>query len=242
MRFYEVDILRPDLPRHWTGHFVAEHTWTLPGVECSTCGETWSGQQAFPSVDLSDLPRQALLREPRVVPYDTFPPLVQGLAPRLPQGITPEPGMQLGPLRGTSQGAFGPLTTQEGWDLLVREDALTRLEREGIHVGSPVRAELQGLGPGAPLMYELELPTAGLLDGRDVLEGPRCRTCGWREVRISPEHALEATLLPTGLDAFRPVNATTYIVVTERFVQAVHRLGVSDVVFRELPVAAPSSR
>ncbi|GMU07442.1 MULTISPECIES: SitI6 family double-CXXCG motif immunity protein [Corallococcus] len=237
MRFYEVDIVRPDLPRRWTGHVVAERAWTLPGVECPTCGETWSGQQTLPTVDVTDLPQQGLLREPRVVPYAEFTALTAGLASRLPRGLVPEPGMQLGPLRGSARGTFGPLTTQDGWDLLVRGDALTRLQQGGLKGLVPVRMELEGLGPEALPLYELELPIAGRLDPADVLEGPRCQTCGWREVRISPEHALEVDSLPDDLDVFLPANATTYLMVTERFVQAAQRLGPSDLMFREVPLA-----
>ncbi|MBN8230586.1 hypothetical protein JYK02_24025 [Corallococcus macrosporus] len=237
MRFYEVDIVRPDLPRRWTGHLQTERTWTLPGVECPTCGETWSGQQTLPTVDVTDLPQQGLLREPRVVPYVEFMALTAGLASRLPRGIAPEPGMQLGPLRGSAEGIFGPLTTRDGWDLLVRKDALSQLQQEGLNGLIPARVEVEGLGPEAPALYELEFHIAGRLDPSDVLEGSPCPSCGWREVRISPEHALEADSLPKGLDVFLPANATTYLMVTERFVQAAQRLGPSDLVFREVPLA-----
>ncbi|NOK37654.1 hypothetical protein D7W79_24305 [Corallococcus exercitus] len=237
MRFYEIDIVRPDLPRRWTGHIMTERTWTLPGVECPTCGETWSGQQMLPTVDVTDLPQQGLLRKPRVVPYAEFTALTAGLASRLPRGLAPEPGMQLGPLRGSAEGAFGPLTTQDGWDLLVREDALSRLQQQGLNGLIPVRLEVEGFGSEAPFLYELEFHVAGRLAPEDVQEGPQCPTCGWREVRISPEHALEADSLPNDLDVFLPVNATTYLMVTERFVQAAQRLGPSDLMFREVPLA-----
>jgi hypothetical protein len=53
---------------------------------------------------------------------------------------------------------------------------------------------------------------------------------------------LDAATLPQDLDLFRLAGFTTLIIGTERFVEAVQRLGYEqDVVFRELPVRGSSS-
>ena len=154
--------------------------------------------------------------------------------------MTSEPGMQFGPLRGTARGAFGPVSARYGWEVLVTQDALRHLQALGIRGLVPVRAELQGLDAGV-VLYELELPMRGLLHRDAVLTGPRCRTCGWHEVRIAPEPWLDGDALPHDVDLFRPTNGTTYTFVTERFVEALAALGPGDVTFREARVV-PESR
>lgn len=195
----------------------------------------------FPTVDLSTLAERGAFEEPRVEPHAEYTRLAERIRPLLPPDVAPEPGMQLGPLRGTARGTFGPITARYGWEVLVRSDALARLRAAGIRGLMPVRAELQGLEQKAPALYELELPVAGLLHRDVVFQGPRCRTCGWNEVRIAPEGWLDGDSLPPDLDVFRPANATTYTVASERFVDVVRSLEPSDVVFREL-VVIPDSR
>ncbi len=60
------------------------------------------------------------------------------------------------------------------------------------------------------------------------------------ELEVLPrgeEPILEAASLPQDLDLFRLSDFTTVLVGTERFVEAVRRLGFEqDILFRELPV------
>ncbi|RKH53672.1 hypothetical protein D7Y23_02640 [Corallococcus sp. AB050B] len=240
MRFYQLQRPGPSTPRHWSGSLSAEHIWSLPGVECPTCHETWSGQFALPSVDLSSLPERDLLLEPRVEPHTEYARLASRVQPFLPSGMTSEPGMQFGPLRGTAHGAFGPVSARHGWEVLVTQDALRHLQAVGIRGLVPVRAELQGLDAGV-VLYELELPSRGLLHRDAVLTGPQCPTCGWQETRISPEPWLDGDALPHDVDIFRPTNGSTYTFVNARFVEALAALGPGDVTFREANVV-PGSR
>ncbi|MBE4747335.1 hypothetical protein G4177_03980 [Corallococcus sp. ZKHCc1 1396] len=240
MRFYQLQRPPPEVARHWSGSLSAEHVWRLPGVECPTCHETWSGQLSLPGVDLSSLPEQSSLVEPRVEPHAEFARLAALVQPLLPPGLSTEPGMQFGPLRGMAHGTWGPLSARFGWEVLVTQEALQGLQDAGIRGLVPVRTELQGLEAGVAL-HELELPIRGLLHRDSVLTGPKCQTCGWYETRIAPEPCLDGDALPHEVDLFRPENGTTYTLVNERFVEAVHALGPSDVVFREVGVM-PQSR
>ncbi|WP_375756499.1 double-CXXCG motif protein [Corallococcus exercitus] len=239
MRFYQLQRPASSAPRHWNGSLSAEHLWSLPGVECPTCHETWSGQFTLPSVDLSSLSEHELLQEPRVEPYAEYTRLASHVQPFLPSGLSPEPGMQFGPLRGTSCGSWGPVSARVGWEVLVTQEALRHLRAVGLRGLVPVRAELQGLNAGV-VLYELELPVRGLLHRDAVMTGPQCPTCGWYEVRISPEPWLDGDALPHDVDLFRPTNGTTYTFVTERFVEAIQALGPSDVTLREVRVAPVS--
>jgi uncharacterized double-CXXCG motif protein len=240
MRFHQLQRPAPGIPRHWSGGLSAEHAWSLPGVECPTCHETWSGQLALPSVTLSSLPEQDAFLEPRVEPHAEYARLAALVQPLLPPGLLPEPGMQFGPLRGTARGTWGPLSSRFGWEVLVTQGALTHLQAEGIRGLVPVHTELHGLDNGLALL-ELEPPLRGRLHRDSLLEGPKCLTCGGSEVRIAPEPWLDGDALPHDVDLFRPANGSTFIFVTERFVEAIQAMEPSDVSFREASVS-PASR
>ncbi|RYZ15088.1 MAG: hypothetical protein EOO70_07225, partial [Myxococcaceae bacterium] len=151
MRFYQLQRPPPEVARHWSGSLSAEHVWRLPGVECPTCHETWSGQLALPGVDLSSLPERDALVEPRVEPHVEYARLAALVQPLLPPGLSTEPGMQFGPLRGTAHGSWGPLSARFGWEVLVTQEALQGLQDAGIRGLVPVRTELQGLEAGVAL-------------------------------------------------------------------------------------------
>jgi hypothetical protein len=56
-------------------------------------------------------------------------------------------------------------------------------------------------------------------------------------VRRPDEPLLDAATLPSHLDLFRMEDMVTMIIATERFVEAVRRLGYEqDILFRELPL------
>ncbi|NOK16034.1 SitI6 family double-CXXCG motif immunity protein [Corallococcus carmarthensis] len=139
MRFYQLQRPAPSTPRHWSGSLSAEHVWRLPGVECPTCHETWSGEFTLPSVDLSSLSERDLLVEPRVEAHAEYARLASHVQPFLPSGLPPEPGMRFGPLNGTAHGTFGPLSTRYGWEVLITQEALRHLQAVGIRGLVPVR-------------------------------------------------------------------------------------------------------
>jgi uncharacterized double-CXXCG motif protein len=162
--------------------------------------------------------------------------LAEQVRPHLPTGVVPVPGMQFGPLRGTATGEFGPVTVHRPWELLVRQDALEQLVAAGLRGLVPVRTELQGLGEALPL-YELEPTMAARVHPDCVQTGPTCATCGYHEHRLMPDWWLDEGSLPEDLDVFRAPDAPHANLVSERFAEAIERLGPSDVTFRELAVA-----
>ncbi|MHA7634978.1 SitI6 family double-CXXCG motif immunity protein [Corallococcus sp. M7] len=234
MRYFELCTPHYDAPRVWTGTYQADARWMLPGVECPTCGETWSGiALAYPSVDLSRHPLRTELETPRLEPFARYARLLEQVKPLLPPGAQVEPGTTFGPLVGTAEGTFGPLVLRDPWKLLVREDALDALRAAGLQGLVPVRAELTSSGASIPALHELELTARGRLL---PLGPPPCETCGRMDAAMPEECRLEDASLPKDLDVFRLTDAVTLIVATERFVEVVRGLGSMDVLFRELPV------
>jgi uncharacterized double-CXXCG motif protein len=104
-KFYRV---RADQASRHTGNINAAHQWGLPGVHCPACGVTWSnGTDAYPSVDLSELPNRHEYEEPRPEPFDEFARLREQVRPLVPPGTPLGPGSDFGPLVGTASGSFG---------------------------------------------------------------------------------------------------------------------------------------
>lgn len=229
--------LRPD--EALNGDVIAAHKWGLPGVHCPTCGATWSdGSDAYPSVDLSALPELKEFEVPRPAPFAEFARLREIVRPLMPPGVPLGPGTEIGPLVGTASGTFTPLFMQNPWTLLARREALERLQAEGLRGLKGCRTELRFRKKTPPELLELEIHPHGRLHD-DCLphdRKPPCETCGRQGFTRPEELLLDAASLPTHTDLFRLANWTTMIMATERFAETTRRLGLSGVIFKELPL------
>jgi len=237
MKFYSLEHV-PD-PRY-SGSHSAGHQWTLPGVHCPVCDAIWSkGSEAYPSVSLADLPEKAKYAARLEKDYAEFERLREQVRPRVPAGVVLWPGTKLGPLNGTAKGEFGPLLLQNPWELLMRREALEQLQAAEVRGLKGCRTELRFRQKNVPELLELELLPRGQLNP-DCLPPDRpspCARCGRRGWTLPKEPILDAASLLHDLDLFRLSDFSTVLVGTERFVEAVRRLGYEqDILFRELPV------
>ncbi len=237
MRFYE--LRRIDHPRY-SGGYDFGHKWNLPGIHCPQCDATWAATGIdLPSVDLSSLPDQQKYC-PRVEEnYSEFERLREQVRPLVPPGVQLEPGTQFGPLDGAARGEFGPLCLHHSWTLLLRPEPLARLTAEGLQGLKGCRTQLRFRKKNPPELLEMELLPCGQLhpDCFPADLPPICPKCERFGLSRPDEPLLDAATLPGHLDLFRLANFTTMIIATERFVEAVRRLGYEqDIVFRELPV------
>ncbi|CAM4197837.1 SitI6 family double-CXXCG motif immunity protein [Corallococcus exiguus] len=237
MRYFEVSTPRDLDSFHWSGSYRAERQWYLPSVLCQRC-ETWGVMTAYPSVDLSTLPEKDELKSVWPQPLEEYVRRKALVLPFVPPEIQLEPGCQFGPLVGRAMGRFGPVTAMPSWQVLVREDTLAAIQEAGLNGIIPVRAELRNRRTKELPQYELEArPLVKLhpacIQDRDRV--PTCGYCGSHGFYLPPERWLLGESIPAGLDLFG-VEDTTRIVVSERFVDTVNRLGPSDVVYREISV------
>ncbi|CAM4318093.1 hypothetical protein G4177_02240 [Corallococcus sp. ZKHCc1 1396] len=233
MRYFELAVLRDPDAGEWSGEYRAEHKWCLPSIRCPRC-ETWGGMQAYPSVDLTDLPANDALNDIRPQPPEEYARREALVRPFVPPERLLEPGCRLGPLVGTARGHFGPVTVWPSWQVLVREDARDLLLSEGLQGIIPVRAELRTRRTKQQALYELEArPLAKLHPACIYDREPTCPVCGRHGFTLPPKRWLQGESIPQGLDLFG-VEETTRIVVSERFVDTVNRLGPSDVFYREI--------
>jgi uncharacterized double-CXXCG motif protein len=238
MRFYQV---QEDKAQRYTGNLHAAYKWMLPGIEpCTVCGLGAPGSAAqYPCVDLSDLPEQEQkkLMDPWPVPLEEFVRRRELVRPLAPQGAELEPGTAFGPLMGTGSGYFGQLFMQNPWSLYVRREALERLQAAGVRglQGCPLNVRFRVKRP--PELLDLQLGLHGRFHPECLPRElkPPCPTCGRDEGFSLPDPSiLAAASLPEAIDLFRLADWSSLIIASERMVDAVVRLELDGVVFREL--------
>jgi uncharacterized double-CXXCG motif protein len=120
---------------------------------------------------------------------------------------------------------------------MLRRDTLERLQAEGLRGLLGCRTELRWRQKNPPELLELQIEPHGRLHP-DCLPPdlpPPCATCGRVAFRLPEQPILDAASLPADLDLFRVGNFATVIVGTERFMEAVRRLELDGITFRELP-------
>lgn len=232
MKFYEVDANRYRIDIH------DEHKWGLPGVHCPACGAIWSTVgPSWPCVDLSKLPEAKKLEEPYLEEnFDEFLRLREAVRPFVPPGVELKPGTKFGPAIGPASGRkIGALTMGFPWMMLGRPEGVAFLQEEGLRGVKAGPTEYRWKRhPQQVLEFQIEPHSRVHPDCLPPDPPPRCETCGRRPISRPRPLILDLASLPTDLDIFRLADFMTAIVVTERFVEAVQRLGCEDIKFTEL--------
>jgi uncharacterized double-CXXCG motif protein len=236
MRYFRI---REDKALGYTGFVNAAPKWGLPGVDtCPACKATWSAAgRSYPSVDLTPVTALADFAEARAEPIEEYERLRELVRPLLPPGAVMEPGAGFGPLVGNAQGRFGQFVSNYSDVLLVRREALEKLQAEGLRGLKGCRMEVRFRQRNSPELLELEILPVGRLHPRCLppnLEPP-CPRCGRQGLSMPKEPVLDAATLPPDLDLFRLLDMSTMIVCTERFAEACQRLGLDGIVFLPLP-------
>lgn len=190
-------------------------------------------------MDLSRLPDKAKYLARLERDYSEFERLREQVRPLVPAGVPLWPGTTFGPLVGPAKGEFGPLVLHFPWILLMRREVLEQVQAAGVRGLKGCRTQMRFRRKNPPELLEMELIPQGRFHP-DCMPADRpvpCAKCGRRAWKRPEEPILEAASLPENLDLFRLRDFTTMIVGTERFVEAVRRLGFEqDVLFREPPV------
>ncbi|AFE07264.1 hypothetical protein COCOR_06994 [Corallococcus coralloides DSM 2259] len=236
MRYFSIERLNFDEPGQWSGSYRARHRWHLSGVDCPRYG-IWSRLGAFPSVDLSAVDEPVLANPKGPTSLEEYKRLVALVRPFVPPELPVHAGGSFGPMVGTAQGKFGPVTCWPSWEVVLREDAVELLKAEGLKGVIAVRMELKSRRSTMPALYELEARPMARLHPDCIGEWktPACDICGKPESFSLPSKRwLLRSTVPEGLDVFGVEGACLHV-VSERFVETVQRLGPSDVHYRELP-------
>jgi uncharacterized double-CXXCG motif protein len=238
MRFYE---LAENRSPPYTGSLNASHTWGLPGVEpCPVCGlqPEWRTFAQYPCVDLSGLrpEEQDKLTDSWPVPREEFIRRRELVRPLAPPGAVLKTGAQFGPLRGSGRGHFGQLFMQNPWSLCMRREALERLRDAGVRGLQGCPTQVRFRSRNAPDLRDIQLESHGWLHPDCIPPSePPCPACGVDKGFMFPDrYWLDAATLPEHVDIFRLGESSGTIIANERMVEAVRRLELDGVLFKEL--------
>lgn len=235
-KFFQV---REDKASPRSGFVDGTHRWNLPGVQCSVCGAGWSGLgEHYPSVDLSRHPERAAFEDSQSDSIVEFERLREVVRPLTPEGALLEPGAGFGPIHGSVSGSFGDFHLPMPWMLMAKPATLEKLRAEGVRGLSGFPMELSHQGKKPPALLDVELQTRGQLHPVCFPESWKdsCRRCGRNGNTLPDAFVLDGATLPSDLDVFRLRDYPTVIIASERFVNAVARLGLDEIVFFEVPV------
>ncbi|MCP3137238.1 SitI6 family double-CXXCG motif immunity protein [Pyxidicoccus xibeiensis] len=235
MKFYRA---RRDPSAPHSGNLSGIYKWYLPPVlDCPGCGPGVFGTDTFryPCVDLTGLPNLREFEDPSPRPLEVYLRLREQVLPQLPPGAVLGPGTALGPMVGRASGSFGPLFMHDPGHLEIRREALAQLQEAGVRGLRGCPTELRFRGKSPPELLEPQLEIRGELH-RDCLpaDAKTCERCGSKNYSLPDPPILDAATLPGEVDLFRLAGWSSLIIATERFVDAVKRLGLDGVVFREV--------
>jgi hypothetical protein len=127
-------LLRPD--DEYAVTVDATHRWSLPGVQCPTCKQTWASTgPAFPHLDLAGWPAEREYRRARVVPLQEYQRLRDQLQARCQLPWPLSPGTELGPLAGRVRAKhLAAFVWQNPWTLLATSAAVEAVAQAGCTV------------------------------------------------------------------------------------------------------------
>ncbi|WP_404363879.1 double-CXXCG motif protein [Corallococcus coralloides] len=222
----------------FTGFINGTHRWGLPGGLCPVCGSSPGGLgEAYPSVDLSGWSHRGELDEARQVPLEEYERLRELVRLQVPFEAPLLPGAEFGPLIGKASGKWSALDLPDPWTLVMRRETVDQLREAGIALRVS-KMDLRFRSKTEVDLRLVEIHCRGRLHD-SCFPGGRdrpCERCGRQGNPLPETPILNGRTLPTDLDLFRLTDFTTVIIATERFVDAVNRLGFEGVVFKEIPV------
>jgi len=213
----------------------ARHRWTLPGLKCEVCGDTWATTGVeYPTVDISAEPYAKEYEKGWPVSLPEFKERRARIRSYFREDALLPPGAEFGSLEGKATGRFPDFVWFVPWTLLLKRAAYEQLRSYGVALPQAVAPQLRFSKNSPADLVELEIePIALLADESFLLNGEPCAGCG-REARRVNLPVVSTSSLPQHVDLFRPRNFPTYILGNERFKEAVEALSLKGIVFSEL--------
>lgn len=216
----------------------ATHEWGLPGVHCSTCGNSWSTTGViYPVVDLSILPMADRFRDVRPVSVEEFRILKNFVSPLLPDHSSLPPGTELGKLVGNAWGKFGDFAWVNPWTMLIQSDTHEKFFQSGIELPVSAKPDLKYRSRTHPDLIELQIePVIELVKAsfspRDSIP---CPSCGYNSHKLQ-QLIIDKSSIPQKTNLFRPRGHPTHIIATEEFIEMVKAEEMKDISFIEVLV------
>jgi len=217
----------------------ASHKWGLPGVNCDVCGNTWAMTGIiYPTIDLSSLPNSSRFLNVSpvlVAEYKSLSSYISNLFPSIP--FLP-PGTDLGPLVGKAWGKFGDFAWPNSWNMLMQKTTYEVLVSRGVLLPAQgLTPELVFRAKFPPDLIEPEIhPSARLAKTAFIpINSSPCPSCRRNSHKLQ-RIVVDVSSIPTNYDLFRSRDHPTHILATEKFIEEVKALQLSDISFFEVNV------
>ncbi len=217
----------------------AAHKWGLSGVTCVVCNTTWiTVGIEYPALDLSNLPTVDLYCIHKPVSLEVMENLRHPIIPMLPPNSYLPPSTDIGPLVGKAWGKFGDFAWLNPWTMLMQRQTYQSLVSVGVQMpilGMP--PEITFRSKTFPDLVEPQVEALARLVPASFIPpvSQPCPGCG-RYSRKLERMIVDGASIPSHVDLFRPRDHPTYILATERFVKAVQKFNMTDILFEEIEV------
>ena len=204
-------------------HMEARHEWTLPGVRCDLCRQTWATVGvAYPTIDVPGDGAQRRLR-PGVVAWEEYEELQHLVAPLVPPGTPTPPGTGFGPLVGRIRESSTDAAWPHPWMVLWKRPAYDRISAALRNVrGRNARLTSQ---QSQPDLVEMEIPAYGNLAASQAVTP--CGKCGRVGIKRPAQVIVRRGTWPDAIPFFRLTDLTTIILVTEDGLARLSELAIS---------------
>lgn len=215
---------------------VARYSWHLPGVHCPVCGNIWATIGViYPLIDFTGNPLGKQLEKPRPEELEVFEQLQAAVRVYVPDELPLPPGTDFGPMRGRVTGKFGDFVWPNLWDFAVRVEAYQKLTSTGLRLPEPSLPDLQEKVKGK--LYHLQIIPMGKMSSQayEDPDKPICQRCG-RDSRKYKKTVIAMESIPSEVDMFRIGNFPTKIIVSEKFKDAVEKLGLTNISFEKIEI------
>lgn len=212
--------------------------WGLPTVYCPACGKV-SGQTAvcYPSADLSILPNANRYEDVKPTSIEEYQTLLRPVKSMLQDGLYLPPGTCLGPVCGEASGRIPGWCWIFDWHLFAERRSIEHLVAAGVRFSAVVDSQVHHMSDPDIHLVELEAHPTAMMAAEAFEDGigAVCPVCEAQYPRLTSPVLRESTI-PHDVDLFTCRNASGYLFVTERLMQAVMDLGLSNMVFHEVQV------
>jgi uncharacterized double-CXXCG motif protein len=228
--------VEPDEEQYPNSDVIASHHWTLPGVFCPYCDDSWGSTLAYPTIEMPDLKPTAKARSRSPIPLKEFRDLVER-HPKLKE-LFILPGTQFGELVGKVIGTPGDFAWVHSWYLLIKKERLNELVGRGFKSPDVSEPDLLFQRKTEALL-EFEIRPLASWDIKKLKKSYKCEHCGFFRDGLRDE-AFPSVLgasIPTHVDLFSIKQAPAIILCREPFVRLVKELGLTNITFRKIRVS-----
>jgi len=184
------------------------------------------------------LPTASRYRNRLPVSPEELEELRRPIIPLLPPEAILPPGTDFGPLVGKAWGKFGDFAWLNPWTILMQRGTYEALVSAGVRMPMPgLVPELKFRSKSFPDLVEPQVePLVNLVPASFLPpESPVCPACGL-DSRELDRMIVDRASVPSHVDLFRARDHPTYILATERFVEAVQEANMTDILFKEVEV------